>query len=48
MTVTSGSMTLPKACRQMMRRSASPLTRAVTTYSWRSCSSMKLRVMRLI
>ena len=48
MTVISGTMTLPRAWRQMTRASESPLTRAVVTYSWLSCSSMKLRVMRLM
>ncbi len=48
MTVISGTAMLPKACRQITRHSGRPFTRAVVMYSWRSCSSMKLRVMRLM
>ena len=33
---------------QMTCRRLAPLARAAMTYSWLSCSSMKLRVMRLM
>ena len=47
-TVTTVMAALGKAWPQTTRHSGRPLTRAVVMYSADSCSSMKLRVIRLI
>ena len=44
----NGTAALPRAWRHTTRPSPSPLARAASTYSWASCSIMKLRVMRAI
>ena len=46
MMVMSCTRTLRNAWRQITASSDTPLTRAVSTYSWLSWSSMKLRVIR--